>query len=105
AVYCAFLSAGQRCRAAGGLIVEDGKHEALLETIAKLIDRLIVDHPHASPAPFMGPVIDNEAADQLQEAFIDLTGKGGRALRRLDRKSPDRPFLTPALIDVTEVER
>ncbi len=105
AVQSAYLSTGQRCTAARRLIVEDGQHEALLETIVKLIDRLIVDHPHASPAPFMGPVIDNDAADQLQEAFIGLTGRGGRAIRRLDRKSPDLPFLTPALIDVTEVER
>ena len=105
AVQSAYLSAGQRCTAARRLIVEDGQHEALIETILKLIDRLIVDHPHASPTPFMGPVIDNEAADQLQDAFIDLTGKGGRAIRRLDRKSGNLPFLTPALIDVTEVER
>lgn len=104
-VQSAFLSAGQRCTAARRLIVEDGSHEPLLETIVKLIDRLIVDHPHASPPPFMGPVVDNEAADHLQDAFIDLTGKGGRAIRRLDRKSADRPFLTPALIDVTEVDR
>src|SRR5437868_7213976 len=54
AVQSAFLSAGQRCTAARRLIVEDGKHEPLLETIVKLIDRLIVDHPHASPPPFMG---------------------------------------------------
>src|SRR4051812_47397943 len=105
AVQSAYLSAGQRCTAARRLIVEDGKHEPLLETIVKLIDRLIVDHPHASPAPFMGPVIDNDAADHLQDAFIDLTGKGGRAIRRLDRKAGNLPFLTPALIDVTEVER
>jgi succinylglutamic semialdehyde dehydrogenase len=104
-VQSAYLSAGQRCTAARRLIVEDGKHQALIDTILKLVDRLIVDHPHASPAPFMGPVVDNEAADHLQDAFIDLTGKGGRAIRRLDRKSADRPFLTPALIDVTEVER
>jgi succinylglutamic semialdehyde dehydrogenase len=105
AVQSAYMSAGQRCTAARRLIVEEGRHEPLIETIVKLIDRLIVDHPHASPSPFMGPVIDNEAADQLQDGFIDLTGKGGRAIRRLDRKSADRPFLTPALIDVTEVER
>jgi succinylglutamic semialdehyde dehydrogenase len=104
-VQSAYLSAGQRCTAARRLIVEDGQHQELIDTIVKLIDRLIVDHPHASPAPFMGPVIDNEAADHLQDAFIDLTGKGGRAIRRLDRKSGNLPFLTPALIDVTEVER
>ena len=77
----------------------------LVEAIGKLIDRLIVDHPHAEPAPFMGPVIDNAAADQLQEAFLELMRKGGKPIRRLDRPSDDRPFLTPALIDVTDVER
>ena len=105
AVQSAFLSAGQRCTAARRLIVQDGQHEALVKTISALIDRLIVDHPHASPAPFMGPVIDNPSADSLQEAYLDLLGRGGRAIRRLDRKSDDRPFLTPALVDVTEVER
>ncbi|HZF93903.1 MAG TPA: succinylglutamate-semialdehyde dehydrogenase [Allosphingosinicella sp.] len=103
AVQSAFLSAGQRCTGARRLIVEDGKHEALIDTIAKLADRLIVDHPHAAPAPFMGPVIDNEAADRLQEAFLDLMGRGGRPIRRLDRKADDRPFLTPAIVDVTNV--
>jgi succinylglutamic semialdehyde dehydrogenase len=105
AVQSAYLSAGQRCTAARRLIVEEGRHQELVDMILKLVDRLIVDHPHASPAPFMGPVIDNESADQLQDAFLDLTGKGGRAIRRLDRIANDRPFLTPALIDVTEVEK
>jgi succinylglutamic semialdehyde dehydrogenase len=104
AVQSAFMSAGQRCTAARRLIVEDGQHEELVATIAKLIDRIIVDHPHASPAPFMGPVIDTAAADHLQDAYLGLLGKGGRAIRRLDRKSDSLPFLTPALIDVTDVE-
>ena len=105
AVQSAYLTAGQRCTAARRLIVRDGQHAELIEIIAGLADRLIVDHPHADPQPFMGPVIDNGAADQLQEAFLELMGKGGRAIRRLDRKTDERPFLTPALIDVTEVER
>ena len=105
AVQSAYLSAGQRCTAARRLIVKDGEHEELVETITRLIDRLIVDHPHANPAPFMGPVIDDQAADQLQESFLELMGRGGRAIRRLDRKSDARPFLTPALIDSTEIER
>lgn len=104
AVQSAFLSAGQRCTCARRLIVRDGDHETLIETITKLMDRLIVDHPHANPAPFMGPVIDNDAADGLQGAFLDLLGKGGKAIRRLDRPHADKPFLTPALIDVTDVE-
>jgi succinylglutamic semialdehyde dehydrogenase len=105
AVQSAYMSAGQRCTAARRLILKEGDHQALIDTIARLIDRIIVDHPHASPAPFMGPVIDNDAADHLQDAVLDLMGKGGRAIRRLDRKVPDLPFLTPALIDVTDVQR
>ncbi|HEX8125439.1 MAG TPA: succinylglutamate-semialdehyde dehydrogenase [Allosphingosinicella sp.] len=103
AVQSAFMSSGQRCTGARRLIVQEGQHEALLAEIAKLAARIIVDHPHASPAPFMGPVIDNQAADQLQEAFLDLMIKGGRAIRRLDRPVADKPFLTPAIIDVTDV--
>ncbi len=105
AVQSAYLSAGQRCTAARRLIVKEGEHQGLIEAITRIIDRLIVDHPHATPAPFMGPVIDNLAADHLQEAFLELMGKGGRAIRRLDRKTDDRPFLTPALIDVTDIPR
>src|SRR5690606_22184483 len=105
AVQSAFLSAGQRCTCARRLIVRDGDHGPLVDAITKLMDRLIVDHPHATPAPFMGPVIDNDAADQLQAAFIELLSRGAKAIRRMDRPDPDKPFLTPALLDVTEVER
>jgi succinylglutamic semialdehyde dehydrogenase len=103
AVQSAFMSSGQRCTGARRLIVQEGQHEPLLAEIAKITARIIVDHPHATPAPFMGPVIDNQAADQLQEAFLDLMIKGGRAIRRLDRPVADKPFLTPAIIDVTDV--
>jgi succinylglutamic semialdehyde dehydrogenase len=103
AVQSAFMSSGQRCTGARRLIVQEGQHEPLLAQIVKLTERIIVDHPHATPAPFMGPVIDNQAADQLQEAFLDLMIKGGRAIRRLDRPVADKPFLTPAIIDVTDV--
>ena len=103
AVQSAFMSAGQRCTAARRLIVEDGKHDELVAMVVKLAERLIVDGPHASPPPFMGPVIDNESADQLQEGFLDLMIKGGRPLKHLDRPQPDKPFLTPAIIDVTDV--
>jgi succinylglutamic semialdehyde dehydrogenase len=105
AVQSAFLSAGQRCTAARRLIVEDGAHEPLIAEIVKLAERLIVDHPHAAPPPYMGPVIDNQAADQLQEAFFELMTKGGRPIKHLERPVDDRPFLTPAVIDVTGIPR
>lgn len=104
AVQSAYLTAGQRCTAARRLIVENGKEGDLIDAICSLIDRLVVDHPFADPQPFMGPVIDNAAADRVQEQWLNLMMKGGKPLRRLDRPSEDRPYLTPALIDVTDAK-
>jgi succinylglutamic semialdehyde dehydrogenase len=101
-VQSAYLSAGQRCTCARRLIVEDGSEGPLLDAIAKMIDRIIVDSPFADPQPFMGPVIDNETAHHLQEQWMGLMMKGGKPIRRLDRPYDDRPYLTPALIDVTD---
>jgi len=102
-VQSAYLSAGQRCTGARRLIVEDGKEEPLLNAVKALIDRLIVGEPFADPPPFMGPLIDNAAADHVQEQWLNLMMKGGKPLCRLDRPDKDLPFLTPALIDVTDI--
>jgi len=101
-VQSAFLSAGQRCTCARRLIVEDGKEEALVEKITKLMDRMIVGEPFADPQPFMGCVIDNPSADHLQQQWVTLMMKGGRPIRRLERPDDTKPFLTPALIDITD---
>jgi len=53
--------------------------------------------------PFMGPVIDNAAADGLAESFIYLLSNGGRAIRHLQRKDQGLPLVSPAIIDVTGV--
>ena len=103
-VQSAFLTAGQRCTAARRLIVEDGAHGELLDAVLELVDRIVVDQPFADPQPFMGPVIDLAAADRVQEQWLGLMMKGGKPLRRLDRPFEERPYLTPALIDVTEVK-
>ena len=103
-VQSAYLTAGQRCTAARRLIVEDGQEGELIAALQALIDRLIVDQPFADPQPFMGPVIDSAAADHVQEQWLDLMMKGGKPLRRLDRPFEDRPYLTPGLIDVTDVK-
>ena len=102
-IQSAFLSAGQRCTAARRLIVRDGMHQPLLAEIVKIVDRLIIGEPHSAPAPYLGPVIDNEAAAVLEEAFLDLVLKGGRPIKHLERPIAGRPFVKPAIIDVTDI--
>jgi succinylglutamic semialdehyde dehydrogenase len=102
----AFLSSGQRCTAASRLIVRESLADPLIAEVKKLADRMIVDHPHADPAPYMGPVIDNLAADQLTESFLYLMSNGGKPIKHMVRTAKGLPFVTPAIIDVTAmVER
>jgi succinylglutamic semialdehyde dehydrogenase len=101
-IQSAFMTAGQRCTAARRLIVREGQHEALFANIKRLTERLIVGEPHDVPAPFMGPVIDNEVADQLEESFLALMMKGGVPILHMERLVPGRPFLSPAVIDMTD---
>lgn len=100
-VQSAFTGAGQRAAAARRLIVRDTLYDAVVGEVQRLCDSLIVGAPLDDPAPFMGPVIDNDAADGLTESFVYLMSHGGRAIRHLLRPRGELPFLSPALIDVT----
>jgi succinylglutamic semialdehyde dehydrogenase len=100
-IQSAFASAGQRCTAARRLIVKSSLYEPIMDEVRTLTDRLIIGAPFDQPAPFMGPVIDNDAADQLTESFLYLMSHGGKPICHLRRKNDDLPFLTPAMIDVT----
>jgi succinylglutamic semialdehyde dehydrogenase len=102
-VQSAYLSAGQRCTCARRLIVRDGSEGPLLDRVTALVDRLIVGAPFDDPQPFMGPVIANHAAAALVAGANALAAKGARCIRPLLRPQPDRPFLRPALYDVTGI--
>ncbi len=100
-VQSGYLSAGQRCTCARRLILRDGTQGPLLDRVTALIDRIITGAPFDDPQPFMGPVIANRAADGLVAGAQALLAMGATAIRPLSRILPDRPFLTPALFDVT----
>lgn len=100
-VQSAFLSAGQRCTAARRLIVKDDLFDLVVGEVKRLADRLVIGDPHGEPPPFMGPLIDNEAADGLTESFVALMSHGGHPIKHMCRPVKGRPFVTPGIIDVT----
>ncbi|MBD2842279.1 succinylglutamate-semialdehyde dehydrogenase [Erythrobacter sp. KMU-140] len=103
-VQSAFTTAGQRCTAARRLIVVDSVYDALMDELVPLTKKLIVGDPLSEPQPFMGPVIDNETADRLSESFLALVTAGGKPICHLRRPDPEKPFLTPGIIDTTDIE-
>ena len=102
-VQSAFTTAGQRCTAARRLIVTDEMYEPVVNAVKALADRIIVGEPFAEPQPFMGPVIDNATAELLMESFLALLSRGGKAIRHMTRPNDDLPFLTPGIIDTTDI--
>ena len=102
-VQSAFTSAGQRCTAARRLVVLDHLYDDIIAKVKALAERLIVDEPFAEPQPFMGPVIDNDTADLLCESFVALMSRGGTPIMHMKRRDAEKPFLSPAMLDVTDM--
>jgi succinylglutamic semialdehyde dehydrogenase len=76
-------------------------YDAIIAEVKSLADRILVGAPFDVPSPFMGPVIDINAADGLTESFLYMLSNGGRAIKHLVRTQGDLPFLSPAIIDTT----
>ena len=102
-VQSAYISAGQRCTCARRLIIGPGS-EALIAAVAKLASRLIAGDPFDDPAPFMGPVVDLNAADRVVTAWRSLLDAGANVVLPLARLRDGTPLLSPGLIDVTGLE-
>ncbi len=103
-IQSAFTSAGQRCTAGRRLIIKASMYDAVISEVKRMADRIIVGAPFDEPAPFMGPVIDNSSADGLTESFVYLLSHGGKAIKHMMRPNDDLPFLSPSIIDVTNVK-
>jgi succinylglutamic semialdehyde dehydrogenase len=99
-VQSAFITAGQRCTCARRLVlVKSSDNEALL---ASLVETSRVLRVGTADDCFMGPVISNRAADMVLDFERSLLSSGGRSLLAVDRPQPDRPFLSPGIIDVSD---
>ncbi|MGR5362760.1 succinylglutamate-semialdehyde dehydrogenase [Vibrio mediterranei] len=100
----AYISAGQRCTCARRLYVPFGqKGDQLVERLVSAIGKIRIDEPFAEPAPFMGPQISEQAADHIIAAQTELLKLGGKSL--VEAKRLQAAFVTPALIDATNIEQ
>jgi succinylglutamic semialdehyde dehydrogenase len=104
AVFSAFVSAGQRCTCARRLIVADSPQgEAVLKRLVEVSAKIRVGKADQEPAPFMGPVVSAQIADRLLQAQKDLIALGGKSLLEMRQLEPGTGFLSPGIIDMTNV--
>jgi len=103
-IQSAFITAGQRCTCARRLIVPEGPEtDGFIERLISMMKKIRIGAYTDAPEPFMGPVISDRVAEDLLAAQEELLGKGGRTLVPMTRLDRSGAFLSPGLIDVTEV--
>jgi succinylglutamic semialdehyde dehydrogenase len=103
-VQSAFVTAGQRCTAARRLVVVEGiEADRFVERLASVTRRIRIGPWTADPEPFMGPLVRPSAADAVLAAYSRLLDAGARPVVPVERLAAGRAFLSPGVLDVTEV--
>lgn len=101
-VQSAFSTAGQRCSNGRRLIV--GKDsETFLRRLTDAVQSIVVGPPNSTPEPYMGPLIDRQHADSILQTQEALEQRGGRVLVRAKSLDWGMNYISPGLIDVTEI--
>ncbi len=100
-----YITSGQRCTCAKRLIVQDGPEgDAIIASLDALLSKVRVGAPEADPKPFMGPLISKKAADDVFAAQEKFISQGGKSIRRCEPMDESDAFITPGIIDVTEMK-
>ncbi|MCM0613612.1 succinylglutamate-semialdehyde dehydrogenase [Marinobacter sediminum] len=105
-IQSAFITSGQRCTCARRLMVPEGKWgDLFLEALEASVKAIQVGGAFDEPAPFMGSVISETAADGVIAAQEQLLSEGASSLVRCEKLKPGTGLIAPGLIDVTAVEK
>ncbi|RUO34161.1 succinylglutamate-semialdehyde dehydrogenase [Aliidiomarina sanyensis] len=103
-VQSAFITSGQRCTCSRRLFIETGaKGDAILARLIEVTKNIEVGHYDADPQPFMGAMISAKAAAGMVAAQEQLIGLGAKALVTMEQPDPKKGFVTPGILDVSDV--
>ncbi len=104
-ILSSFITAGQRCSCARRLMLPNSAFgDEIISQLITACQAIQIGAPNHQPEPFMGPVISDTQAKQhllSQQALQNLGGKPLLMMQHLDENSG---FLTPGLMDMTDVK-
>ncbi|MEY3017891.1 MAG: succinylglutamate-semialdehyde dehydrogenase [Pseudomonadota bacterium] len=105
-IQSAFVSSGQRCTCARRLIVPRGEWgDAFLSELVDVVPRLNVGAWNAQPAPFMGPLIAEGPVQAVLNGQRAWCEAGGDVLVEARRLEAGACFVSPGIVDVTNIWR
>lgn len=106
AIQSAYLSSGQRCTCARRIIIPNTQvGQNLLNAMMEMMKTISVGPYTQIPEPFMGPLISEKHALKILEAQEILKAKGGIPLVEMCHLQPGTGFISPGLIDVTNIKK
>ncbi len=104
-IQSAYITSGQRCTCARRLFVplnETG--DQFLAQLQAAVRQIKVGGQFDEPAPFMGSLISEAAADGMIAVQQQLLDMGATSLLKLEKLKAGTGLLSPGLIDVTAVK-
>ncbi|WP_372761692.1 succinylglutamate-semialdehyde dehydrogenase [Pseudoalteromonas sp.] len=99
-----FITSGQRCTCARRVFIEKSANgDAILAKLISATNNILVDDSFAAEQPFMGAMISETAALGMVAAQNELVAKGATVLVELKQLTPGTGFVSPGIVDVTNV--
>lgn len=103
-IQSAYITSGQRCTCARRLFVPlNDTGDQFLEQLKAAVSQIKVGGQFDEPAPFMGSLISEAAADGMVAAQQQLLDMGATSLLKLEKLKAGTGLVSPGLIDVTDV--
>jgi succinylglutamic semialdehyde dehydrogenase len=103
-IHSAYITTGQRCSCARRLIVQDNEQgNSFVNKLVEMSKALQIGPPSKTNDPFMGPLINAQAAQKVRDAYNSFLQKGAKPIMGLDNENESSAFVSPILLDCTEV--
>jgi len=101
-LFAAVGTAGQRCTSLRRLFVHDSVHDETVGRLRQLYAKVPIGNP-LEAGTLMGPLIDAQAFERMQEALRRAAGEGGKVTggERVEIAGlPDGYYVRPALVEM-----
>lgn len=103
-IQSAFVTSGQRCTCARRLFIQQGAAgDAILNKLIEATNNIQVGMYDAETQPFMGAMVSKHAASLMVKAQQQLVTLGAKPLVELKHLDTESGFVSPGIIDVTDI--
>jgi succinylglutamic semialdehyde dehydrogenase len=103
-IQSAFITTGQRCTCARRLFIQEGEQgDAIIAKLVESTKAIKIGYYDDEEQPFIGSMISERAALGMVAAQEQLVSLGGKSLLTLEHKEAGTGFVSPGIIDVTDI--